>query len=177
MSIREGFQWGSIILSLTGAFLAAYSSAAVPVDVIRVMTTVWGAGTIPARIVLDQKTYSQGALTAIALAVASQLVALLTGEQRGNGLWILTGALIVAAVLLVLIRRRARSLVHAYLGTQAKVRDSEGKLSDVVRVQDPTNPEGFIERIGRFYECPRRREEELDTYRNRVAEHINRLAY
>jgi hypothetical protein len=58
----------------------------------------------------------------------------------------------------------------------ARQKDPQGELSDVARVKSPSNSEEFVEQIGLFYDLPRKRNERIEAYKQRLERHMRYLA-
>jgi hypothetical protein len=108
LSISSGFQWGSIILSVVGAFLAAYRRARIPEDLAQDITS-WQGLNIIAQMVLEDKAESEGTLLAISGALLFQFLSILQ-YQSSSGAYV--ALLAIALGLTILFRTRARKKVY-----------------------------------------------------------------
>jgi hypothetical protein len=175
MPLTVGFQWASLLLSFLAAILAAYSTARMPIRLARAMPTFWGS-LVPAKVVLEQKAYSAGALWAVSSASLSQLLSLLPSSS-GSGLIPLTASIVLTVVIATFTLRLRRLFVTGYLRRIAGSKNSpQGELAEVERIRSPSSSDEFIEQIGLLYDLPRRRREPTDTFKQRLEQHIRRLA-
>jgi hypothetical protein len=172
MSTVAGLQWASVILSLVAAILAGYSTARFPVVLARSMPTWWGS-LVPAKIVLEQKAYSAGALWAISSAFLFQMLSMVAFTTALGIIAMVVGA-VLASGIIIMTQMRRHGLVSGYLKWAAQQRTPQGEIADVERVK--SGQEQFVEQIGLFYDLPRRGREELDAYRARLARHVQNLA-
>jgi hypothetical protein len=110
MNTGEGFQWGSVVLSFVGAVLAAYSTARFPVRLAEAMPTWWGS-LVPAKVVLEQKAYSAGALLAISFAFFFQLLSLMR-LSFPSGIIVLVAGFALAVGITIYTQRRRQALLQ-----------------------------------------------------------------
>ncbi len=176
MNVALAFRYGALLLTLVGALLAVRSAIKIPTNLALSIVTIWGSGTVTAKVVLEQKAYSAGSAVAIIWAFLFQLlgeVPLFTRieNQRGHAVWI--GAAVLATVIGALTGIRRQKLVRPLLALMARQRQ-DAELADVHRVM--SSKEGFVEIIGEFYDLPRRKRENLDTYQKRLVALIRTLS-
>lgn len=146
MSTAAGLQWASVILSLVAAMFAGFSTARFPVALTRSMPTWWGS-LVPAKIVLEQKAYSAGALWAISSAFLFQTISM-AKFTTPLGFMALVAGTVLALGIVIMTRSRRHELVLGYLKWAAQQKTPQGEIADIDRVR--SGQEQFVEQIGLF---------------------------
>jgi hypothetical protein len=174
MNTSASFQLVAIFFNIVGAVLAVASGIGISKKQAIAILTIWGVGTVPAKIVLVQKAYSTWSFVAIACGLVCQGLSLRPMKLANGSSMLLIIAAVLSLALLIVSKWCRNTLVTPLLQFMARQKDPAGRLIDVQRAL--CESEEVVTNLGEFYDLPRRRREGLQTYRQRLAQRIRSLA-